>query len=140
MNPNIVSIISNAFFSNLLPVVGSAVTAIFGLLLNGVRKKVKIQHGIAAQQALDKIITDVVDGVSQTVVSEIKNARRKLKPQDIEAVREIALTDTKAIAANSVLRDIKAVVDDVDGYILSEVEAKVGQQKLIELKKKEDNN
>jgi hypothetical protein len=138
MNPDIVSIISNAFFSNLLPVVGSAVTAIFGLFLNNVRKKVKVQKGVAAQQALDKVITDVVDGISQTVVSEIKNARRKLKPQDVETVRNIALNDTKAITADSVLKDVRAVVDDVDGYILSEVEAKVGQQKLIEMKKKED--
>jgi hypothetical protein len=50
----------------------------------------------------------------------------------------LALKNTKILAANSVLKDVKAVVDNVDDYILSSVEATVGRQKLI--KQEEDKN
>ena len=133
-----ITIIANIAFQNMLPVVGTVVTAIAGALLNNVRNKVKVEKGVKAQEALDKVVAEVVDGISQTVTSQIKNDRRKLKPEDISAVRGLALKNTKILAANSVLKDVKAVVDNVDDYILSSVEATVGRQKLI--KQEKDKN
>lgn len=131
-----ITVIANIAFQNMLPVVGTVVTAIAGVLLNNVRNKVKVEKGVKAQEALDKVVLEVVDALAQTTISEIKNARRKLKPEDIERVRGLALTNTKQIAANTTLKDVSAVVDDVDNYILSAVEATVGRQKLINQEKK----
>ena len=133
MDYKIFEVVLSAVLTNIFPVIGSVGAAIACSLLNTARRKVKVEKGVKAQQALDKVIVDVVAGISQTVISDIKNARRKLKPSDIENVRNLALSDTKMITANSVLKDVKSVVDDVDDYILHEVEAKVGEQKLIKM-------
>lgn len=131
-----ITVIANIAFQNMLPVVGTVVAAITGALVNNLRNKVKVEKGVKAQEALDKVVLEVVDALAQTTISEIKNARRKLKPEDIERVRGLALTNTKQIAANTTLKDVGAVVDDVDNYILNAVEATVGRQKLINQEKK----
>jgi len=130
-----IAIIANIAFQNMLPVVGTVVAAITGALVNNLRNKVKVEKGVKAQEALDKVVLEVVGSLNQTIVGDIKRAKRKLKPEDVKRVRGLALANTKQIVANSTLKDVTAVVDDIDNYILNAVEATIGRQKLINQEK-----
>lgn len=124
-----IALIANIAFQNMLPVVGTVVAAITGALVNNLRNKVKIEKGVKAQEALDKVINEVVGSLNQTIVGDIKRAKRKLKQNDIEHLKNIAIDQVNNIAAKSVIKDTQSVVDDIDEYINANIENQVRKQR-----------
>jgi len=129
MDYKIFEIVVSAVLTNMFPVIGSVGAAIACSLLNTARRKVKVEKGVKAQQVLDKVIVDVVGSLNQTIVGDIKRARRKLKQSDIENIKNIAVDQINNIASKSVIKDTKSVVTDIDEYINTNIENQVRKQR-----------
>jgi len=129
MDYKIFEIVVSAVLTNMFPVIGSVGAAIACSLLNTARRKVKVEKGVKTQQVLDKVIVDVVGSLNQTIVGDIKRARRKLKQSDIENIKNIAVDQINNIASKSVIKDTKSVVTDIDEYINTNIENQVRKQR-----------
>lgn len=97
-------------------------------LLKAQTKSQTIQHYAGM---LDKVVEDVVLGLSQTTVEELKKTTEdgKLDSKDAEAIKNKAINEVSTILTQDAKDILKQAYGDVDALISEKIEASVKKSK-----------
>ena len=109
----------------LFTIIGLCLTLLIQKASNYLKTKTTNEIALNVIESINDGALTVVKALQQTLVDSIKEASAdgKLTDDEIDEIREAALTKLKSTLSTQVLATLETTVTDVDGYLRDKIEA-----------------
>ena len=116
----------------LLPLVVTAIGIFASWALNSLRRKLDSEAATGALDSVERVVKAVVAELDQTLVPQIREASEDGVITDAERAELLATAKTKVLAAlgKHGAKEVTRYFGDLDGFVLSLIEAKVRQARV----------
>ena len=110
-----------------LAVLSAAVVGVGGIVANAIRNIADAVASTSAQREIANVVADAVEAKFQTYVDALKEAGSFDAEAQQKALKEEACIETLSAGAKKYIE--KASGGDIEGYLITKIEAEVHRQK-----------